>query len=292
MGFADMLIMLGIPYSTPEAVSLGEKVMKLVNEESKKASVRLARERGSFPNFRKSIWPKKGYKALRNATTTAIAPTGTISIIAGCSSGVEPIYGVSYIRTVMDNLELLEVNPVFEETARREGFYSETLMRQVARMASIQHVAEIPERVRKVFVTAYDIPTEYHIRMQAAFQKHTDNSITKTINFPSTATKEDVARGYMLAWELGCKGCTVYRDKSRKIQVLKTVGEEEDVKRPEEIQLAEKQEQKDEGLPEGFVATKSQMKQWEACPTCKGANLDFGEGCVTCKDCGLSACFI
>ena len=220
MGFADMLIQLWIPYSSEEAVKLGDKIMKFIDEESKLASADITKKRGSFPNFKKSIWPDKGYAKLRNATTTTVAPTGTISIIAGCSSGIEPLFAVSYIRTILDQTELLEVNPIFEKIAKERGFYSEGLMRLVARQGSIQHLKEIPDDVKKIFVTAHDIGAEDHVKMQAAFQKHVDLGVSKTVNFPNEATVEDVEKVYVMAYKMGCKGITTYRDRSKSEQVL------------------------------------------------------------------------
>ncbi len=219
MGFADMIIQLGVAYNSEEAVKTAEKIMRFIDTESKAASEELGKKRGSFPNFRKSIWAKK-YKAMRNATTTTIAPTGTISIIAGCSSGVEPLFAISYIRNVMDRTELLEVNPLFERIAKEKGFYTEDMMRLVAKRGSVQDIKEIPADIRKIFVTAHDITPEDHLRIQAAFQKHTDNAVSKTVNFPNEATTEDVEAVYLLAYKLGCKGVTIYRDRSREEQVL------------------------------------------------------------------------
>ncbi len=220
MGFADMLIHMLIPYNSEEAVKTADKIMKFINEESKAASSDLAKKRGSFANFKKSIWPKKGYKNLRNATITAIAPTGTISIIADCSSGIEPIFAVSYIRNILDQTELLETNPVFEKIAKEKGFYSDELMRLVARQGSIQHIKEIPDDVKKIFVTTHDIGAVDHVKVQSAFQKHIDLGVSKTVNFPNNATVEDVEKVYMLAYKMGCKGITIYRDRSKNEQVL------------------------------------------------------------------------
>jgi len=222
MGFADLLLHLGIPYNSKEATDLGEKIMSFIYDKSIEASRELATERGEFPNFNKSIFKEKGEPPIRNATTTTIAPTGTISIIAGCSSGIEPLFAISYVRTVMDNDRLVEVNPIFEKVAKEREFYSEELMEQIADAGTIAHFDEIPEDVRRVFVTAHDISPEWHIRMQAAFQKHCDNAVSKTVNFPNSATQEDVAKVYWLAYELGCKGVTIYRDGSRQLQVLST----------------------------------------------------------------------
>jgi len=219
MGFADMLIQLNIPYNSNEAIKTAERVMRFIDEESKKASANLAKERGPFPNFEKSIY--NGYTHLRNSTTTTIAPTGTLSIIANTSSGIEPLFAISYIRNVMDT-KMIEVNPYFEKVARERGFYSESLMKEIAEKNTLKDIKEIPEDVKKVFVTAHDISPEWHVKMQAAFQKFTDNAVSKTINFPKDATKEDVRMAYILAYKEGCKGITVYRDGSRDEQVLST----------------------------------------------------------------------
>jgi len=222
MGFSDMLIMLGVPYDSAEALKVGEEVMKFIQVEGRKKSGEIAEERGLFPNFRGSIYDKPNGFPMRNATVTTIAPTGTISIIAGCSSGIEPLFAVSFVRNVMDGTELIDVNPIFERIARKEGFYSEKLMKKIAEKGTVQGIEEIPERIRKVFTTAHDITPECHIRMQAAFQKWTDNAVSKTVNFPHHAKREDVAKVYKLAFELGCKGVTIYRDGSRDQQVLST----------------------------------------------------------------------
>lgn len=218
MGFADMLLKLNIRYDSEEGIVLAENVMKFIDVESKKASMELAEKRGPFPNFGKSIY--KGGVPIRNATTTTIAPTGTLSIMANCSGGVEPLFAISYIRNVMDNTEMVETNSVFLEAAKQKGFYSEELMKRIARQGSIQEIEDIPEEVRRVFVIAHDIPPLWHTRMQAAFQKHIDNAVSKTVNFPRHATIEDVREVYLFAYNLGCKGVTVYRDGSRSEQVL------------------------------------------------------------------------
>jgi ribonucleoside-diphosphate reductase alpha chain len=220
MGWADMLIRLGIPYNSPGAVSLAEEVMGFIQREGKHASAALAEERGVFLNHKGSIYD--GKIRLRNATVTTIAPTGTLSIIAGCSSGIEPLFAVSYVRTVMEGTKLIEVNPYFEEVAKARGFWSRQLMEQVAEKGSLHGFAEIPEDVRSIFVTAHDITPLEHTEMQAAFQKYVDNAVSKTVNFPHDALPKDVENVYLLAYKLGCKGVTVYRDGSREEQVLST----------------------------------------------------------------------
>jgi ribonucleoside-diphosphate reductase alpha chain len=222
MGFADMLLEMGIPYNSNEAVKLGESVMKFITDEGRKMSEELARERGAFPNFKGSIYDRPGMAPVRNATVTTIAPTGTLSIIAGCSSGIEPLFALTFVRKVLDGAELLEVNPVFERVAKERGFYSDDLMKDIAEHGGCTGIPTVPEDVQRVFVTAHDITPEWHIRMQGAFQKHTDNAVSKTVNFPHSATQKDVEKVYMLAYKLGCKGVTIYRDGSRDEQVLST----------------------------------------------------------------------
>ncbi|MBF0564327.1 MAG: vitamin B12-dependent ribonucleotide reductase, partial [Nitrospirae bacterium] len=222
MGWADMLIRLGIPYNSGQALSLAEEVMKTIRDEGMNSSESLANSRGVFPNYTGSI--HDGGRKLRNATITTIAPTGSLSIIAGCSSGIEPIFAVSYIRNVMDNSRLIEVNPYFDSIARKRKFHSPELMEEIARQSSLSGVTAVPQDVREIFVTAHDIGPEYHIRMQAAFQKHVDNAVSKTVNFPNDATADDIRQTYVLAYKLGCKGVTVYRDGSREVQVLSTGG--------------------------------------------------------------------
>jgi len=220
MGFADMLFMLGIPYDSKEAVALAEKVMKFIDDEATKKSVETSVQRGAFPNFKGSLWEKRGYKTIRNATVTTVAPTGTISIIAGCSSGIEPIFAVTFVRNVMEGTKLLEIQPTFEQVAKERGFYSRELMLEVAKTGSVQKMEMVPEDLRRIFVTSLDIDPEWHVRMQAAFQKHVDNAVSKTVNLPPDATVEDIKKVYLLAYKLKCKGITVYRYGSKKEQVL------------------------------------------------------------------------
>jgi ribonucleoside-diphosphate reductase alpha chain len=219
MGFADMLVKLKMPYNSDGAVKMAENVMKFVHDKARDESVRLGKERGSFPNFKKSRLSRK-YKSLRNASVTTVAPTGTVSIIAGCSSGIEPIFGVSFVRNVMSGAQLIEMNREFEFIAKQKGFFSKELMMEIAQKGSVQGVKGVPADVRRVFVTAFDVSPEWHIRVQAGFQKHTDSAVSKTINFPATATIEDFEKAFRLAYKLKCKGITAYRYGSKEGQVL------------------------------------------------------------------------
>ncbi|MEW5744424.1 MAG: vitamin B12-dependent ribonucleotide reductase [Nitrospirota bacterium] len=220
MGWADMLLQMKIPYNSDRAIKLAEEVMGFIQTEGRLASGALAEERGVFPNFELSIY--KDEMQVRNATVTTIAPTGSLSIIAGCSSGIEPLFAVSFVRNVMEGTKLIEVNPHFERVAKERGLWNRELMERIAETGSVKDIKEIPEEVREVFVTAHDITPIDHIRMQAAFQKYIDNAVSKTVNFCRTATTKDVEDVYMLAYKKACKGVTVYRDGSREDQVLST----------------------------------------------------------------------
>ncbi|NQS89694.1 TSCPD domain-containing protein [Patescibacteria group bacterium] len=221
MGFADMLISLSTPYDSKKALNLAEKLMSFIQDESKKASEKLAEERGTFPNFEGSKWEKEGLK-LRNATTTTIAPTGSISMIANCSSGVEPLFSILYHKQVLGGEKLLYINEEFERIAGEKGFYSSELLQEIVdNKGSCQQILKIPPPLRKLFVTALDISFEDHIKMQASFQKYTDNAVSKTINFPNRIGEEEVKKAFILAYKMGCKGITVYRDRSREEQVIK-----------------------------------------------------------------------
>jgi len=224
MGFAEMLVMLGVPYDGEHGLQMGEEVMRFINERAHQASRQIALRRGSFPNFGESTWQQAGWDAMRNATVTTVAPTGTISIIAGVSSGIEPLFAITFYRNIMEGTRMLEENELFKEAAVRRGFYSRQLAAQIARRGSIAGMESIPEDVRKLFVTAFDVPAEWHVRMQAAFQKHTDNAVSKTINLPAEASVADVRDAYMLAWELKCKGITIYRYGTVAGQVLEVAG--------------------------------------------------------------------
>jgi len=220
MGFADMLLKLRIPYNSDKALEVAENVMRFISEEATKESVKLGEDRGLFPAFKGSIFDTNNGLSPRNASRTTIAPTGTLSIIAGCSSGIEPLFALCYTRHILDGQQLIETNPYFEEIARNEGFYSTELMQQLAEGKNLRDFENIPEWVKDVFVTAHDITPEWHVRMQAAFQKFTDSAVSKTVNLPHEATVEDVAEIYMLAYKMGLKGITIYRDRSRESQVL------------------------------------------------------------------------
>jgi ribonucleoside-diphosphate reductase alpha chain len=227
MGFADMLIRLGIPYNSEEALKVGTEVMRFVHDEADKASTELAEERGVFPAFPDSIYDVPGGPKMRNASCTTIAPTGTLSIIAGCSSGIEPLFALSYTRNILDGAQLVEGNPYFEKVARDGDFYSEELMKRLASGTKLHDIDGISDDIKRVFVTAHEITPEWHVRVQAAFQQSTDNAVSKTVNFPREATREDITKVYTMAYELGLKGITIYRDRSRDSQVLVTGGEEE-----------------------------------------------------------------
>jgi ribonucleoside-diphosphate reductase alpha chain len=275
MGWADALIKLGIPYQSEEARTLAQKVMKRIQKVAEESSVALGKEKGSFPNFPGSRWEKKGYSHFRNATLTTIAPTGSLSMVAGCSGGVEPVFALAFFRKAMGNYELPEVNDdLMVALKRANGVYSEQLVADIARLGSVQSLGEVPDNIRKVFVTAMDIAPEDHVLMQAAFQKYTDNAVSKTINLPASASVDDVMDAFTLAWKTKCKGITVYRDKSRDWQVL-NVGTSN--QKP-------------------VTRQKNSMKKYplndvSACPEC-GGNLMMVEGCSTCQNCSFSACSV
>ena len=218
MGFADMLLYMGVPYNSDEGVDLAREIMDTVNTIGHQASEELAQVRGPFPLFSESIY--RDGRPLRNATVTTIAPTGTLSIIAGVSSGVEPVFAYAYIRNVMDHTHLIETNQILKDRLVEAGVYSEELMRQIVEKGSLAHVDGIPEEIKRVFVCAHDVSPIWHVKMQAAFQEYTDNAVSKTVNFPNSATRAEVAEVYRLAYTLGCKGTTIYRDGSRNEQVL------------------------------------------------------------------------
>lgn len=263
MGFADMLLQLSIPYNSEEAVKIAEKVMGFIQEESKQASIKLAETRGSFPNIEKSIYREQ---KIRNATRTTIAPTGSIGMIADASNGIEPLFAISFVKQNIlgGNYKLLYVNQYFEKVAKEKRFYSQELMEQIAKTGSVQHVEGVPEEIKKVFVVSHDIDPIWHIKIQAAFQRHIENAVSKTVNFTNDATTKDVEQTYLLAYRLGCKGVTIYRDGSRNAQVIN-------------------------------LDTTKQYKKKEVeedlCPQCK-SKLYRSEGCSTCPGCGYSKCSV
>ena len=223
MGFADMLYQMDIPYNSEEGIKMGERIMRFVDEKSKEKSIEMAQTRGVFPAWEGSLFQRNGIK-IRNACTTTVAPTGTIGMLSEASTGLEPNFAISFIKNVMDGTELVYTNRFFEQRAKQEGFYSKELMQKIAKAGSIQGFAEIPDHIKRVFVVAQDISPEWHIKMQAAFQKHVDSSVSKTINFPHEASMQDIEKTYILAHKLKCKGVTIYRDGSRDNQVL-NIGE-------------------------------------------------------------------
>ena len=227
MGFADLLTKLEIPYNSQQALDFAEKLASFLTKEARKASVELGKERGNFPDFKDSIWVKKGFKYLRNSGVTCIAPTGTISILAGCSTGIEPLFAIVTVRNLQESLgaKLVDINQEFLKKALERGFYSEELIEKISKQWSIQDVEEIPKDIRRVFVTAHDIPPDFHVKMQVAFQKHIDNSISKTVNLPYFSTPHDIDRIYKLAWKLGAKGITVFRTGCRESQVMSVCSE-------------------------------------------------------------------
>ncbi len=222
MGFSDMLIQMGVSYNSDQALETGTEVMRFIEERAQECSRKLAYERGPFPNFKGSKWDTGGSNPMRNATVTTIAPTGTLSIIAGASSGIEPLYNIVFKRRILDGEELIEVHPLFLKHAQDHGYYSRELIQKIAEKGSLQGVDGIPADARRLFVCAHDVSPEWHVRMQAVFQKYTDNAVSKTINFAKSAEEDDVRLAYELAYKLGCKGITVYRDGSREQQVLST----------------------------------------------------------------------
>jgi ribonucleoside-diphosphate reductase alpha chain len=275
MGFADLLIELGIRYDSDDGLALGEQVMRHIQAEAVAATIELARERGPFPAFATSIY--RDGPARRNATVTTIAPTGTLAMIADCSSGIEPLFAVSYVKRVLDGRELVYVHPAFIRMAREGGFMSDGLMRTVARTGGVQELDEVPERVRNLFRTAHDISPEWHLRMQAAFQRHTENAVSKTINFARSAPLSRIAEAYLLAHELGLKGITIYRDGSRERQVLER-GEG-----VAEVIAAEGAAHQEE------LSLRPLRPVFDRCPEC-GRLLVHREGCRSCVNCGLSMC--
>lgn len=282
MGFADMLVELGVAYDSNEGVGLGEKLARFIQKKAREASGNLGERRGSYPSFFKSRLKKK-YKAMRNSTVNTVAPTGTISIFAGCSSGIEPLFALSYVRKnilEIGKTTMFEVNPLFLRTAREKGFYSEKLMEEVNKKGGVREIKGVPDVIKRVFVTSHEIATDWHLKMQSAWQKYTDAAVSKTINLPNSATAEDVKKSYLLAYELGCKGVTVYRDGSRGDNQVLAVG----MKDEEKITLATTRDYTED------EATFMQGKDGK-CPECGGI-MEFRDGCVVCPGCGYSYCSI
>lgn len=302
MGWADMLMQMGIAYNSEEGTSLATDVMSFIDYISKTESVELAKERGCFNNFKGSVYEDSNYFSkkftgktshkvnnkmwaqldkdvqkygLRNATTTCIAPTGTISMIAGASGGIEPLFGLVFSRLIMDGTELLEVNPVFEKYMKTHGLYTEDLMNKIAKCGSVAHIEELPDEVKRIFVTAHDISPYWHVKMQAAFQQFTDNAVSKTVNFIESATREDIKKTYILAYKNNLKGITVYRNNSRQFQPMNL----EKAKKTIEIKPIEPSEDYN---PTGEIKTVK-------CPEC-GAEIKMAEGCFICLNCGYSGC--
>ncbi len=289
MGWADLLIDLKIPYNSEEAVSLAEKIMKFITDKAREESVAMGKERGSFTNFKGSLWDKKGYKHLRNRTVTTIAPTGTIGLIADCSGGIEPIFALAHLRksslSAQENLgdELLYTYQKFEDELKARGLYSEELMSEVAKTGSVGHLnGNIPEDIKKVYVTAHEISPIWHLKMQAAFQKYTDNAVSKTVNFSKEATTREVEEVYMLAYKLGCKGVTIYRDSSRPTQVLNL-----DISKKK----TEKPHQAPATIQQTVMVASVVREKITICPTCSNT-LTYSEGCATCYSCGYSHCSV
>ncbi|MFH1218470.1 MAG: adenosylcobalamin-dependent ribonucleoside-diphosphate reductase [Candidatus Peregrinibacteria bacterium] len=291
MGFADMLVQLKIPYNSEEGRDIAKKVMKLISDTSREYSNKLAEEKGCFPNWDISIYGPKGENIkMRNAALTTIAPTGSISMLLDCSSGVEPFFALAYDKEVMGGQHLTYINPFLKEELKNLGLDKEEIIKEIEETGSVQNIEQIPQEIKRIFVTAMEISSEDHIKMQSAFQEHVENSISKTVNFPYSATREDVKQGYILAWETGCKGCTVYRDGSRKEQVLK-------IKKPEQP----KEQTFEEVAPppvakimrerEHLSLNKKEIIANRRCPECS-APIQIAEGCMLCLSCGFSACSV
>ncbi len=275
MGWADMLVKLHIPYSSKRALELAEEVMSFVQKVGWETSAKLGKEKGSFPNFKGSIWQKRGYKHFRNATVTTIAPTGTISMMTNASGGIEPHFALAYYRKSMGQYTLPEVNADLVRAIKHvNGLYSAELMEEIARRGSIQHIASIPKEIREVFVTAMDLEPSQHVEMLAAFQKYTDNAVSKTINLPNSATVDDVLAVFYQAAERHCKGITVYRDGSRDIQVLNVGSANIEAKSDKSKVVKEVQKSNELGME---------------CPNC-GGKLVREEGCKKCYGCGFAVC--
>ena len=281
MGFADLLVRLDIAYNSPEGLKLASKVMKFIQENAHETSRKLGGEKGSFPNFKGSLWDKKGYKSMRNATLTTIAPTGSISMVANASYGIEPHFALAFYKEALGGIRLPEINADLLEALRESELdLSGGLIDEIARRGVLKNIKEVPEKIRRVFVTAHDIKSSDHIGMQAAFQKYTDNAVSKTINLPNHSRVEDVVKVFIASWEAGCKGITVYRDSSRSTQVL-NVGYGGESKKDDESTKKSKL---------GSVLKRS-VKDDNKCPQC-GETMLKTEGCSTCPSCAFSMCSV
>jgi ribonucleoside-diphosphate reductase alpha chain len=322
MGFADLLYELGIPYDSEEALALADRLMAFIREHADAASEALAAERGVFPSWQESIYGPAGLdRPMRNSTRTTVAPTGTLSIIADCTGGIEPAFALAFTRSHFldprnptQPVRLTEVNRIFAAAARQRGVYTDELVDYLAAGGSLHDRPDVPDDLKHVFVTAHDIAPTWHVRMQAAFQRHTDNAVSKTINFPRQATTSDVANAYLLAYREGCKGITIYRDGSRTGQVLSYVAEGEGIPLVEDEASAAPAEAGALALeaPSGNGRTRrrpavgagrarnrympprpalpfSEIHTTDGCPDC-GAHLVFSEGCLTCRSCGFTRC--
>jgi ribonucleoside-diphosphate reductase alpha chain len=278
MGWADLLLELGIPYDSEEAVGLADEVMSFISHEASRASIELAKIRGAFPRWHiETIYRESTEPPRRNATVTTVAPTGTISLIANCSSGIEPMYSIAYNRLSFGSEQMRFVHPLFAEYSVKHGFYSDSLIERISETGSLSNIADAPPAAKRLFVTTHDIAPEWHVRMQAAFQKHIDAAVSKTINFPHSATINDVMESYELAYKLGCKGITIYRDGSRDRQVLST--QPANLSEPPTLTAAAQAERQ---LPENQLLAKN------ICPDC-GLGLQHNGGCLYCS-CGYSVC--
>lgn len=304
MGWADMLMQMNTPYNSKAGTDLAYKIMEFIDYHSKVESIELAKSRGSFANFKGSVYDNQDFLTkkytgksaglisdedwknldaqikefgIRNSTTTCIAPTGTISMIASASGGVEPLFGLVFVRNIMDGTEMIEVNPIFEKYAKEKGFYSEKMMKQIAQDGTIAHVDGISDEVKHIFATAHDVSPEWHVKMQAAFQLHTDNAVSKTVNFEEHATRKDIEKAYILAFEYDLKGITVYRNNSRTFQPMNL-----EKKKEPEIEIKPIDENSEEYNPTG------EIKEFK-CPEC-GTSIHMAEGCFICPNCGYSGC--
>ena len=303
LGFADLLYQLGLPYTSEEAQKLAEKIMKTIEDAGWEKSRELAEEKGAFPAWKGSKFEKNNEK-VRNCAITAIAPTGTLSMVADTSGGCEPNFAIAFIKNSHSIKETFTyVNKHFKKVAKDHGFYSEELMQKIAEQGTLDNIDEVPDDIKKIFEVAFNINPEAHIKIQAAFQKHTSNAVSKTINFPTSASVEDVKKGYMMAWKSGCKGCTVYRDGSRENQVLtikkskkqseknetKVVNTVDETITPSQEQLMVMTSVDGSVNAVSTTLSVSNLKQLQECPECK-IKLVQQEGCTLCPDCGFTAC--